>query len=532
VSVGLLLVLGCVLRVLYLIHAPGLRSDEAKLAVQIGIRPVTGLLQTLGFGQVASPGFLLLEKGLFILGAGADWVLRLLPLAASLLALWAFLRLARRVLEPLGSWAATGLMAFAPVLVLFSWQVKPYVLDALVAIVLLDLGLRVSPPSGAPKLVTQLGLLGLGAILLSIPAPFVLAGVGGVTLWQRRSESRVRWPLVAWAVVWMLTFGTLTLFLFPPTTAGSFLGDYWRGAFLDLRDPVGALKLAVRLLNGWFLGVGAGADLVAGMVLLAGCFVLGLIRLGQPRNRSTLALIASPLVLALFAALLQRWPIAPRLLMFAAPSVALILGAGVDAIATGSRVRRAIAGAVAITLVAIPALSELPSALLQRFDAEGRTVAFAKQYRGPLPVYVVARALPMWLYYSTDWKHPLPERLALAEKLASPGGILFGDLPPEQARRLAPGAPPGTPYQGYLELWGRGSGVSDSYTIIERAIPVPGWSGAEAGRIAALDPTGAWLFLWGAHASERSELLNGLAERSLAVDSSQGAVVRVTRPAR
>ena len=41
------------------------------------------------------------------------------------------------------------------------------------------------------------------------------------------------------------------------------------------------------------------------------------------------------------------------------------------------------------------------------------------------PVYVSARGLPIWTFYTTDWSAPDLERLGFLERVAGPGGPAF-----------------------------------------------------------------------------------------------------------
>src|SRR5207245_2557416 len=45
------------------------------------------------------------------------------------------------------------------------------------------------------------------------------------------------------------------------------------------------------------------------------------------------------------------------------------------------------------------------------------------------PVYVLANALPMWAFYSTDWAAPDTSRLRWLARLAGPGGPAFHNAP-------------------------------------------------------------------------------------------------------
>src|ERR1700722_15165595 len=72
--------------------------DELGLSRSIVELPLSRLLVgPLPFGQVAPPGFLVVEKAMAAIAGADDFALRFLPLAASLVALLLMLRLASRL---------------------------------------------------------------------------------------------------------------------------------------------------------------------------------------------------------------------------------------------------------------------------------------------------------------------------------------------------------------------------------------------------------------------------------------------------
>jgi len=77
-------------------------------------------------------------------------------------------------------------------------------------------------------------------------------------------------------------------------------------------------------------------------------------------------------------------------------------------------------------------------------------VAALRRHRTPgEPVYVFARTLPAWIFYSTDWARPDTARLHYLMRAAGAGGFAFENAPSRgrvraaevDAARLAPEAP-------------------------------------------------------------------------------------------
>jgi hypothetical protein len=501
---------GVVVRLVNFWVAPGFWMDEARIALEIGTRTPGGLLDQLDYGQVAPPLFLLLEKGLFVLSGGRDWALRLLPFAASVLALAIALPLARRMLPVVPALVAGALFALTPALVVFTWQLKPYSVDVLIAASVLALGVHICQPERPPGLVNWLGVVGLVAVLISVPAPFVLATVGATVLLSRWKESHVRRSLTAWSAAWAGLFGFLALMVYPKTGPGTYLYDYWRTEFLDLFHPLQQGRLFLSLLNGWFLHNDVtlpAFKLVAICLLLLG--LSGVIWFFRRRDVTMLALLGGPLCLVVIASILERWPIADRLLLFTLPSVILLLSAGVELL------RRSRGGMIAMVaglavLLAWPAFVTGQMTFLRRYSGERQASGFAQHYGGPDPVYVSPRALPTWLYYSTDWSAPDIGRLVVAARAGSPGGP--SAMPWWRSPGNSDSVPP-APHQGahYQELWGAAS--IRMRTPDDDQHPIPGWAASEAERIAALGSESVRLFMWGTSRAERQALYRALSAR-------------------
>src|SRR5258707_5460087 len=130
-----LVMVGAALRIWQYTANASLWLDEITLAK--GILDLWHLLiSRLPYDQLAPKGFLLLEKVAVLTLGTNDYALRLFPLVFSLIALAAFVRLAIRMLDGIGSVAATLLFATAVPLVAFGSVVKQYSADVCIAVLL------------------------------------------------------------------------------------------------------------------------------------------------------------------------------------------------------------------------------------------------------------------------------------------------------------------------------------------------------------------------------------------------------------
>src|ERR1019366_3864485 len=159
------------------------------LALSIGRLSFTGLLGPLDYNQVAPILYLwVLKAGTSIFGIH-EWVLRLPALVAGVVMLVIVWLVGQRLLSEFGALVAVTLTATAPLLVAYAAEAKPYELDACVSAILLLLALRVRERDDKWRRLV-LGVAGVAAIGFSIPAIFVLGGIGGtlvVSAWKRRN---------------------------------------------------------------------------------------------------------------------------------------------------------------------------------------------------------------------------------------------------------------------------------------------------------------------------------------------------------
>jgi len=128
----LLLALGILLRLAFFLSRPPLWGDEAMMAVNFALDPLSWL-HGLRFNQTAPFGYLLLSAGAVRIFGDGVLALRSIPFLAGIASLILFQVLARRVLGGPWSILAVGLLALSAPAIYYSGEVKPYSLDVLVA---------------------------------------------------------------------------------------------------------------------------------------------------------------------------------------------------------------------------------------------------------------------------------------------------------------------------------------------------------------------------------------------------------------
>jgi hypothetical protein len=237
--------------------------------------------------------------------------------------------------------------------------------------------------------------------------------------------------------------------------------------------------------------------------------------LARGHSWSILVLVTGPLVAAVGASIAGIYPLGLRLTLFAMPLVQLLLFAGLERTLAGLSVdhaRRAwiaVGCAMSLPLAAVTLLLvELPQ---PSEDVQTLVKDLAGRRRGE-PVYVFARSIPPWAYYTTDWNAPDRRRLAFLARVASAGGAAFENAPSGSHGDTSTGA--GLDYRAAagLEIYGLATGIE--WTPNRGPLtqtPDAGWVEREADRVTILHaPT--WILMSRTLASEQG-LLSELERR-------------------
>jgi hypothetical protein len=312
-----LIVFGMSTRLAQYLHNRSLWLDEAALAINIKTRDFAGLLQPLDRNQSAPPAFLLAVKAFYTVFGSSEYVLRLIPLLASLATILLIWYVARRIFPGSAPFALVLFIGSAG-FINYASEFKQYASDAAIALALLALAIKVSE-SYQPRALAVFALAGVAAVWASHTAIFVLAGIGFVFLidsvWNKRSPLL---PIIALGLAWMCSFAAAYLLFYSSSTANSDLNTYWAFAFLSL-NPLSIFGALIGLL----------VFLVGGLEI--GWLVIAIIGLGAglrslPWRISVLLL--SPILFTLMAAVLHLYPFSHRLILFLIPGVLLVVAAG------------------------------------------------------------------------------------------------------------------------------------------------------------------------------------------------------------
>jgi 4-amino-4-deoxy-L-arabinose transferase-like glycosyltransferase len=350
-----LVALGVLLRLRQYLFARSLWLDETLLSLNVLERSFGGLLEPLEWNQQAPIGFLLAQKLAVLAFGSGEHALRLVPFLAGIASLLLLRLVARRVLPREAVPIALLLFAVCGPLVNYAAEAKQYSSDVAVALLLLAAALRFREAPATAGSTIGFAALGAVALWFSHPAALVLAGVGltlGLSALRRRDLKRAA-RLVLIGTAWAASFALSYFLILRYSLAEQGLAAYWSHAFLP-HSPAAGTWLVDRFLSLFRNPAGLPLAGIAVALFVLGCAA----RLARP---GALAIVLSPLWLALAASAFRTYPFEGRFLLFLVPSLLLVVSRGADEALVRTRREAPLLGAALLLLLIV-----LPVALAAR----------------------------------------------------------------------------------------------------------------------------------------------------------------------
>lgn len=323
----LLVFLGILLRARQYFFNRSLWVDEAMLALNIVNRGLLDLFKPLNYSQSPPLGFLCVEKLFITLFGNHDYILRLFPFVASVAAVLTMAWLSKRILPGWTGLAALGLFTFSWPAIYYASEVRPYGSDGLFTLLLLAAAYSCSGPQVSRR--NWLWLLGAGLMApwMSHPSLFIMAGIG-IVLAIANLRWR-KWPHLFWllgsGLFWGLNFLCVYLLSLRQITGNKMLHIFFQKAFMPLPpwNDWNWFAISGRMLFNNLLHMPFGL----GLAILA----MGVIYLFR-RSWKTAAQWSVPVLLALLASGLAKYPFWPRFVLFLLPILCFFLAAGMRAL--------------------------------------------------------------------------------------------------------------------------------------------------------------------------------------------------------
>ena len=307
---------------LYDLGSRNLWTDEAWVALA-AMQPTAK--EALAAGQSTPPFYLLTLWALVQLWGHSEMVLRSLSWLFGVGTLCLIWRFSRWLVEVPAALLALAAVAFSPIMVYYSKELKQYSGDAFFAVLVLWLTERLRARRGRQGWLA-LALAGVVGLGFSQPLIFTLP-VAGVVLWVTLPRAQ-RSRLVLLGGVWLLAAAGYYL-LFIRREIDPELVAYWTQDFPDLSGLLAFFRwLGPALYRYFWYFLGEWGVIWGPLLLAAGMMVM--VRRGRGR---VLLYLGGPLLLAFGAGCLHRYPFMAhyggnRLMLFSAPVLYLLVAAG------------------------------------------------------------------------------------------------------------------------------------------------------------------------------------------------------------
>jgi hypothetical protein len=321
-----IILLGIVLRLRQYLLNRSFWTDEASLAMNLVTRSFSELTQLLDYHQAAPIGFLFIEKLIIILFGNHDYVMRLFPLVAGILAIYLIYRIARASFGAFGLFAVV-MFSISWWLVYYSSELKQYTSDMTVASLLVYLAGNCLKERAETRDFLTLGIVGASVIWISHPSVFILAGIGLALVLEKLTRKK----FAPWAWIlgiglgWLASFGLEYLISLRHIVADEYLINYWEKTYVPI-PPWSDKSWFIDTFYSFLFFAFHRADNVMAVVTLV-LIAIGVVSL-LIRDRKTALLVISPFIMVTIASALQRYPLKNRFMLFLVPFVLLLMAEG------------------------------------------------------------------------------------------------------------------------------------------------------------------------------------------------------------
>lgn len=328
-----ILFIGMLLPIIQFLFNRSLWLDESYLTINIVHKSFFDLLKPLDLKQVAPILFLQIEKLFSLLIPNSEMGLRIFPLICYLLAIWFFFKLIRLIYSNSYSIIiALSIFVFNVTLIYYSNEVKQYMADVLILILMYYLMLK--PSKSQMELYVSIAILGVISIFLSNISPIILATVTIFLISDifKNNKSSAFYLLIT-LVIWTITFLFYYYQFIDNHPSKNGMVEEWihYRAFMpknpmknDLYIFISTQWLTIFCSLFYFGKTGA--------VVLSALMLTGLFYLIKNKNRQMAILTIIPLFFHLLLSSLKLYPFFLRLILYMTPCFILLFTYGIDCI--------------------------------------------------------------------------------------------------------------------------------------------------------------------------------------------------------
>lgn len=330
---GLIFLLGVLLRLKGLLANPSLWHDECALAWNVKYRNYGDFFGILRFMQMAPPFFMVLTKLTTNIFGISDFSLRILPFLAGVTSIIAFYFLAQKTLKSKAVvlWAVF-FFAINQRMINYSFEFKPYSFDVLFAIICVLFFMNLDLEKLNVKKAVLYGILLSLVPWFSFTSVFVIAGGSINMLFKiiKAKNKNFHLPFTIFHLP-LLISGLIYLKLYLMNNyMGTHMVNYWQDSFLSV-NPVMFLVLLINNIRYFFHPM---PYVLFALIL----FVWG-IGIFQKEKSEFLKISVTSFVLLVVASLLHIYPFNTRLILFLLPMFLLLMMKPLDSALCANKIK-------------------------------------------------------------------------------------------------------------------------------------------------------------------------------------------------
>ena len=231
----IIIIVGIALRLIFFFQDRCLFIDEANVARNIYERSFSGLTMPLNYEQYAPPAFLWIIKSFALLFGYSELSLRLFLLLCGITALFLLYAALRKFADNYSIWYPLFIFATGFIYIRYSAELKQYMCDVIVTLLLLLLALRIDISRVRNiRFAVVWCVIGSATIWLSMPGVFMLAGVMAYYAYISVSEKKYTnlWQLTAIGCIWLIQFALYYLAILKPQIQSDYLQACHKDFFL------------------------------------------------------------------------------------------------------------------------------------------------------------------------------------------------------------------------------------------------------------------------------------------------------------
>ena len=351
----LLIAFGILLRLRQLLVNRAFWLDEVLLALNIVEKSYAELLPPLDYNQVAPVGFVWIVKFLVIHLGQSEWVFRLVPFIAAIVAIILFYRISTHILTRKGMLIATGLIVFSVHLVHYSYEFKQYSVDVFASCILFLMIIHVDRHQRDILSLVWVGITGAIILWFSHPSVLVMAALGLVWIIDELLHKKWSHFIKLWVAFlpWVASFMVFYVISLHTTTHNEWMNHGWRRAFVPLQHfSLGNLRWFLETFFNIFKNpLGSSLPGIGALAFVIGCFSL------HKRNRLVYWYTITPMLITILVSGLQKYPFHGRLLLFLTPFFLLLIAEGTAKVMAATREYRFMGETILLFLFLHPILS-------------------------------------------------------------------------------------------------------------------------------------------------------------------------------